>query len=64
LEAGRHLLLADGAEAFARKISHLLENPAKAEILGKSGRQLVEHTYSWPVCAKKLEAVWTNFAPH
>jgi polysaccharide biosynthesis protein PslH len=63
LAAGQQLLLAEGAEAFAEAISPLLENPAKTEAFGRSGRALVEQTYAWPVCARKLEAVWAEFAP-
>jgi len=63
LEAGKHIVLAEGAGAFAGEISLLLENPAKAEQLGRSGRVWVEQLCSWAVCARKLEAVWADFVP-
>jgi sugar transferase (PEP-CTERM/EpsH1 system associated) len=46
-EAGRDLLVADGAEAQAEAIAALLGDPARARAMGQCGRQLVERAYRW-----------------
>jgi glycosyltransferase involved in cell wall biosynthesis len=52
--AGEHLLVADDAEAFARSLLGLLDDPAMRERLAANGRRLVAERYSW-------EAVWPTF---
>jgi glycosyltransferase involved in cell wall biosynthesis len=54
-EPGRHLLLADGAEALASAIGAVLDDPALAARLGTEGRRLVETHYSWDASARALE---------
>ena len=39
---------------IAEKISYLLDNPDKAEKLGKRGRKLIEEKYNWEIESKKL----------
>lgn len=46
-QAGRHLLVADGAGAFAQAIADLLTDRARARRLGQAARQLVASTYRW-----------------
>jgi sugar transferase (PEP-CTERM/EpsH1 system associated) len=46
-EPGRHLLVAESAEAQAQAISGLLEDPARAEALGESARRRIEQVYRW-----------------
>lgn len=54
VESGRHLIIADQPEMFAREVVALLENPEKREALGRAGRSLVEATYSWRYCTHEL----------
>jgi sugar transferase (PEP-CTERM/EpsH1 system associated) len=46
-EAGRDLIVADGAPAMAAAVQRLLEVPGEAAALGRAARMLVERTYSW-----------------
>jgi sugar transferase (PEP-CTERM/EpsH1 system associated) len=46
-EAGRHLLVADGPTATAEAVEGLLDDPARAQQLGRAARQLVASTYRW-----------------
>lgn len=46
-EAGRDLLVADGAEATAKAIQSLLNDPIRASELGRKARALVASTYRW-----------------
>lgn len=48
VEDGIHLALADGAEAFLRRILELLEAPAEAARMGEKGRRLIAERYDWP----------------
>lgn len=53
--AGRHLLLADTPEEFARAVSALLESPALRRRIGEAGRALYEERFTWPAGWKELE---------
>lgn len=44
---GREILIADDPEAFAAASSALLENPARADGLGKAAAELVRSRFSW-----------------
>jgi polysaccharide biosynthesis protein PslH len=44
---GRHLLVADGAEAQAEAISGLLDDPARAAAMGGAGRRRMVEAYRW-----------------
>jgi glycosyltransferase involved in cell wall biosynthesis len=46
--AGRHLLVEDEPEAFARAVAALLSDDAMALALARTGRELIEAVYSWP----------------
>jgi len=52
---GEHLLIADGAEAFAGAIVRLFEDAATAGALGAAGRALMERSYSWALAGARLE---------
>jgi sugar transferase (PEP-CTERM/EpsH1 system associated) len=54
-EAGRHFLVADGAEAFAQAVLGLLADPAGARQLGARGRSFVEERYDWEVLLADLD---------
>ena len=46
-EPGRHLLVADGAEAQAEAIAGLLEDRERAEAMGQGARRRMEQVYRW-----------------
>ena len=52
---GEHLLMADGADAFAAAIGRLFEHPGLGHALGSAGRGLVEREYSWDLAADRLD---------
>jgi glycosyltransferase involved in cell wall biosynthesis len=55
VENGRHLVLADGAEAFARETIALLNDAPRRQALGAEGRRIVEEKYSWAQVTKTFE---------
>lgn len=55
---GEHLLIADDAETFARKIFALFEDAELRRGLGAAGRALAEETYSWQLGGDRLEALY------
>ncbi len=57
IEPGKHLLLADEPEDFARSVIDLLQDPEKRRALGVAGRALVEAQYSWQSCGDRLQKV-------
>ncbi|MGQ0590542.1 MAG: TIGR03087 family PEP-CTERM/XrtA system glycosyltransferase [Sphingosinicella sp.] len=46
-EPDRDLIVADGAEAMAEEIAHLLDDRAARDALGAAARALVTRSYSW-----------------
>ena len=56
----KHLLIAEGPQAFARAIVRLLENPQLAEELGTTGRQYVVEKHSWRQAARTLSALYQS----
>ncbi len=54
LEPGRDIVVADGAEAFARAVLDLLADPARRAALARSARSRVESLYSWPAIGARL----------
>lgn len=55
---GENILIADTPADFAAAIASLIDDPNKAEKLGKQGRIIIEAQYQWQVLAKGLEQVW------
>jgi sugar transferase (PEP-CTERM/EpsH1 system associated) len=53
----QHYLVADTAADFGQQILRILQNPALAEQLGRSGRSLARDRYDWRVIVPALEAV-------
>ena len=54
VEAGKHLVIADRPELFAREVIALLKDPERRRALGAAGRALVETRYSWQHCTQGL----------
>ena len=54
---GRHLLLADTAEAFAAAVRRLLSDPDLAARLAAEARQLVDERYDFECVAREIEAL-------
>jgi polysaccharide biosynthesis protein PslH len=52
---GEHILLADGARAFAAAVSRLLASAELRAKLGRAGRTLMEKEFTW-------EAAWLNLS--
>jgi polysaccharide biosynthesis protein PslH len=52
---GRDILIADSPGEFAASVVRLLEDPALAERLGRSARQLAVERYAWSAAALELE---------
>jgi len=57
---GEHLILADGADNFAKAVSRLLESPENRARIGHAGRLLFEQNYTWPAAWVKLDAIFGN----
>jgi glycosyltransferase involved in cell wall biosynthesis len=60
---GKELLLADGAEDFARAVVSLLNAPEKRASLGRAGRAFVEARYDWRVIVPLVEAAYESPNP-
>jgi polysaccharide biosynthesis protein PslH len=62
VEDGKHLLVAEGPQAFAGAIVKLLDDPQLAQRLGKAGRQFVVEHYSWPDAVDTLVRLYNEIA--
>jgi glycosyltransferase involved in cell wall biosynthesis len=60
---GEHLLIADAADAFAARVVELFEDPARAAMLGRAGRTLMEDEYSWEIAGTRLRALYDRLTP-
>jgi sugar transferase (PEP-CTERM/EpsH1 system associated) len=61
-EAGRDLIVADGAEAMARAVSDLLADPAWADELGAAARARMEAAYRWEARLAPLTSLLNSTA--
>jgi len=59
---GENILLADEPEEFAECVLDLLGSPRKCMQLGEAGRAMVEASYSWPIMAAKMDAIYDELA--
>ncbi|HEX8206847.1 MAG TPA: glycosyltransferase family 4 protein [Solirubrobacteraceae bacterium] len=57
VEDGRHVVIADDAESFARATAGLLRDRDRAASLGAAGRALAEERYDWRVLGDRFEAL-------
>ena len=55
-----HLLIADGADAFADAVLELMGNPALARTLARNGRDLMLERYRWESVVRTLDALYTR----
>ena len=62
VEDGRHLLLADGPEAFARAVLALWKDPDRGHAMAREARSLVETCYGWDRIAEVQAALWREAA--
>lgn len=56
--AGQDVLVAQGAEAFAREVLCLLEDPQRRRQVGEAGRRYVESNHHWGRIAERLEGIY------
>ena len=56
VEQGRHLLLADTPDAFARAVLTLLRNTSMRDAIARDARALVTTRFDWAAAARQLEA--------
>ena len=63
VDDGEHLIIADGAPAFASGIFEVFENPALQDALAQGGRRLVETQYSWDLAGARLTDLYTRAVP-
>jgi polysaccharide biosynthesis protein PslH len=54
---GTHLLLADGADAFARAVLTLLDSPDRARALADNARALIADRYTWPRIGRAMDHI-------
>ncbi|MBV9269723.1 MAG: glycosyltransferase, partial [Candidatus Eremiobacteraeota bacterium] len=50
------------ADAVARAMTYLIENPAEAQAMGERGRTLVNERYQWKSEANKLTSLYAAIA--
>jgi glycosyltransferase involved in cell wall biosynthesis len=55
VEDGRHLVLADGPEAFSRAVLDLLRDAPRRRAIAEAGRAIVEERYSWTQVTRVFE---------
>lgn len=60
--AGRDLLVADDAGAFADAVARVLTDPVLAQQLAHNARKLVEQRYTWATSVAVLEQLWLHAA--
>jgi glycosyltransferase involved in cell wall biosynthesis len=59
---GTHLVVADGAQAFAAAVVELFADPGRGQALGAAGRRLIEDEYSWDFAGDRLETLYQTVA--
>lgn len=59
LTRGRHVLIADREEEFARCTVRLLRDSGLCRRLAIAGRELVERRYPWELMARRMDAVYS-----
>ncbi|MCE5314970.1 MAG: glycosyltransferase family 4 protein [Armatimonadota bacterium] len=62
VESGKHLMIADTPEDFARAVVNVLGSPELADKIGRSGRALICELYSWEKVGERLLSVYDELA--
>lgn len=62
VKPGEHLMIADGAEEFARAVVTVLKSPDLADRLGRNGRELVCEKYSWNKVDERLLGLYDGLS--
>jgi len=57
---GEHLVIADDPARFAQQCVSLLDDPARRQVISRSGRALVETHYGWDKATSSLEQAWAR----
>jgi glycosyltransferase involved in cell wall biosynthesis len=60
---GREIELADDAQAFAGKVTGLLDEPERARAMALDARRLVEGRYTWAAASKALQQTYETMLP-
>jgi polysaccharide biosynthesis protein PslH len=58
VENGKHLLIADSPEEFARATLRLLEDKELAQELGRRGRHFIQENYDYRIACRPIEAAY------
>ncbi len=58
LENGRHIMIADTPDEFARAVMQLLDNRSLADEIGLTGRNLIESVYDYRVACQPLDKIY------
>lgn len=61
---GEHMLLRDTPQAFADAIVALLDDPSRAEAIGRAGREWVVGNHAWTRSAELLRAAYEKLIGH
>jgi glycosyltransferase involved in cell wall biosynthesis len=59
-ESGRHLLIADGSDSFARSVLRLIREPDLAKRIAVEARQMVEQRFRWEDSISGLEQIYQS----
>lgn len=59
-QPGTDVLVGHTAEEFAQRVCELLEDPRRAEAVGRAGRSYVQRQHSWPRIVAYLESVYAD----
>jgi sugar transferase (PEP-CTERM/EpsH1 system associated) len=59
-EGGKHFLLADDPDTFARTVIELLGDAQRRKILGAAARARAVERYAWPILGDKLGALYAD----
>jgi glycosyltransferase involved in cell wall biosynthesis len=60
IEPGKHMLLADSEQGFAKAVVDLITNPTRRQELGENAARLVKERYDWDVIIPQVEAVYAQ----
>ncbi|HET7152553.1 MAG TPA: glycosyltransferase family 4 protein [Candidatus Kapabacteria bacterium] len=59
---GKNIMIADSAEEFARAVTTILSDPARAAQMGNAARQFIEERFRWSHAAEMIEQEFARIA--